>query len=237
MLNPYDPQASMGDTTDPGVYNNVAAFLGNPGVQASLLSAGLQLMQPPEFGQNGLAHLASAVGAGGESAQLQNKQQLAQSEASSKQDLRSAQADAAASRAETAGARSDAAASRLGLEQQKLQAMNERNNLNNRVRVSVAYQNYVKDVGRRNLLAPAGQQEPILPIGDWIKANPALQGLLPEGGSGTTDDTSSPTSPTATPTSSAKPIPTVQDIAYLRANPGMRDRFIARFGQLPPGFQ
>lgn len=49
-------------------------FLSHPVVQSSLLSAGLQMMQPIGFGQTPAGHVAQAIGAGGESVARSAKQ-------------------------------------------------------------------------------------------------------------------------------------------------------------------
>ncbi len=157
----------------------LGAFLDDPNGRAALLSAGLALMQPPSFGDNPTSQIGRAIGAAGESATANQLMGLKEQDADSKATLREAQAGAATARAESAGARADAAGSRLGLQRAQLEALNERNLLQNRVRLSGMYQQYVKDTAKRNqdksLLG--GSPDPVLPMNDWIAQNPMLKNM------------------------------------------------------------
>lgn len=228
FLDPFTPGQTTDPTAgvDPSTYDKVrsewGAFMGDPQGRAALLSAGLALMQPPSFGDTGASQIARAIGAGGESAAMGEAQDIQkkglaikQQEANSKEDLRASQATAAEARAGTAGARADAAGTRLELQKQQLQAMNDRNLLGNRVRLSGMYQNYVKDVAKRNSdPLRTSPPDPVLPMGDWLKQNPMLSqmGLVPTNDA--TDDQAAdnagvPTASPSTTTSSApKPMPT-----------------------------
>lgn len=163
------------------------AFLGNPQGRAALLSGGLALMQPPSFGDNPASQIARAIGSAGESATANQATSMKGQELESKQDLRGTQAEsaiaragAAEARAGAAGTRSEAAADRLGFQRERLNQMTERNMLNNRVRLSNMYQQYVKQIGDRNA-SPlrTGAPEPVLPIQDWVSKNPLLAGMMP----------------------------------------------------------
>lgn len=237
----FDP-FSPGETTDPtaGVDPNTYAkvrqewdtFLGNPQGRAALLSAGLALMQPPSFGDTGASQIGRAIGAAGESATTNQIMGMKEREQESKADLRGAQATAAEARAGTAEARAGAAGSRIELQKEQLRSMNERNLLGNRVRLSGMYQNYVKEVAKRNqdskLIDPTKPPEPVLPIKDWIKQNPMLKSLglvPPEATSATSeDDTEIPdTSPSTTTSSASSGAPQVGEVRkgyrYKGGNP------------------
>lgn len=206
-MDPYDPfTPAQNSAADPSTFealrNQWSSFLSDPQGRAALLSAGLTMMQPQNFGEDTFSQLGRAIGAAGESATANEAMDLKKQEAESKADLRGAQATAAESRAATAGARADTSAANLTLKQEQLKAANERNLLGNRVRLSGMYQNYVKDVAQRNqsasLLNPGAPPEPILPIGDWIKQNPMLKNLGLVG-----NDISTTETPTETPTTAA----------------------------------
>lgn len=84
-----------------------------------------------------------------------------------------------------------AARSELGAS--RLEGAQERNRLSNQVRLSQMYQTYVKDVAKRNdpitlSMRPGATPEPVLPMGDWIKANPLLRNMGLTEAEGTPED-------------------------------------------------
>lgn len=89
----------------PGLMTEWNDALNDPTVRASLLSAGLALMQPPGFGQTGAGQLAQVVGAAGETVGQREKMDEAsrgldikQQEADSRQTQRATAADNASTR-------------------------------------------------------------------------------------------------------------------------------------------
>lgn len=193
MEDPFTPQDPQGLDTS-GLAQSLA-FLDDPKLRSALLSTGIALMQPPSFGDTFPSQLGRAVGAGGESVRTQEAADIKQQEADSKAALREAQAGAAGARADTAGARADTATQRLALEREKMNALNDRNTLGNRVRLSNLYQQYVRDTNKDNVaiakqnadpLRPRGSEptplKTIDPIEDWVAKNPSLRssGLIPQ---------------------------------------------------------
>lgn len=221
-----DPTAGLGSSTFDKVRSEWDAFLGDPQGRAALLSAGLQMMQAPNFGEDTVGQIGRAIGAAGESATKNQAQALKEREADSKADLRSAQAtnaearaNAADARAGTADARASTAASRLDLARERLESSKTQNMLGNRVKLSGMYQSYVKDIAKRNAdPLKTGAPEPVLPMSDWIKQNPMLRnmGLVPDsasGGSGDEDDTNIPaTSPSTTTQAPQSGVPAVGEV-------------------------
>lgn len=215
---PFDPQNSdPAAGVDPGTFDKVRAewdsFMGNPQGRAALLSAGLAMMQPPSFGDTPMAQIARGIGAAGESATANQVMGMKERDQESKADLRGAQAMAAEARAGTAEARAGAAGSRLELQKAQIDAANQRNNLNNRVRLSNLYQNYIKDVAKRNAdPLRTTPPDPVLPMGDWIAQNPMLKNMglvgAPAGAAATSDDGDDDTEvPAAASTTSAPQAP------------------------------
>lgn len=240
MAGPLDPFNPGEDNSpfggiDPQAFTRVRqewdSFLGNPQGRAALLSAGLSLMQPPSFGDTGASQIARAIGAGGESATRNEAMDLKKSEAMSKDESRAVASEAkmlnAETRASAADARTGAAGSRMELQSERLRNQTERAQMANKVRLSIAYQNYVKEVAKRNdpiALSMRGKDaipEPVLPIGDWVKANPMLRNL------GLTDETTNPDDNTVVPASAdttSKPTTTrspqdMQALEWANANP------------------
>lgn len=180
------PEVNTGELT-----NQWMNFLNDPRGRAALLSFGTQLMQPTNFGQTPMGNLGAAIGAGSEGAMNQEKLDMAQQEAASKQDLRGAQAESAISRAAAAEARANAAgansanmATRLQIAQLTQDNLNERNRLGNTIRVQQEYRNYAKgvdDLNRRAQLT-GGTQQPKLEFDAWLNKYPHLKLMMQGGG-------------------------------------------------------
>lgn len=200
LLDPFSP-GPVNDPTagvDPSTYTRVRqewdSFLGNPQGRAALLSAGLALMQPPSFGDTPTSQIGRAIGAAGQSASANQAMDLKEREQESKADLRSAQAAAAEARAETAGARAGSSGARLELARERLESQQRQSLLGSRIRLSNMYQNYVKDIAKRNsdakIYNPSATPEPVLSMQDWISQNPMLRqmGLVPSQSGGSVDD-------------------------------------------------
>lgn len=175
-LSPFDPTPDQsvpqapqgaGNTTD--LAGGWRDWINRPNNQAALMQFGIAMMQPIGIGETPLSHAASAVGSGGEAAARVTKQGLAEREASSREELRAAQAGLAGARAETAGARSDAAANRLDTARERLAFQQQNADTNQRIRALLGYQQYQKGMADRNTRNAliGGQPEPILPFEDW----------------------------------------------------------------------
>lgn len=196
-----------------GMSPEVMGFLQNPRGQAALLQAGLNLMGGPAWGDTGASQIARAVGSGGEALGRQEAEDLKAQEAASKQTLREAQAtnaearaNAATARAGQAGTTAELARERLGIARSQEEGRQQRALLGGRIRLSGMYQNYLKDVAKRNA-DPLRTGTPEVPLGmtDWIKQNPTLStlGLIPEGTTGAEIDDEA--APAATPGTAAVP--------------------------------
>lgn len=106
---PEQPAQSQGSDMA-GAWRN---WLSDPDNRAALMQFGISLMQPVAVGQTPLGHFGQALGSAGETLDRRKAMALKEQEASSKQDLREAQA----SNAET---RAAAAMSNLGLQSENL---------------------------------------------------------------------------------------------------------------------
>lgn len=121
---------------------------------------------------------------------------------------------------EIAELRRSEGAARTELGQARLEGAGERNRLGNQVRLSQMYQNYVRDVAKRNdpialSMRPGAVPESVLPINEWIKTNPMLKnsGLIDND---TDEDTFVP--PTSNTTSGRSP-QDAQALTWANANP------------------
>lgn len=92
---PPAPAQSAGSDVA-GAWRN---WLGDPSNRAALMQFGISLMQPMPVGQNAIGHFGTALGSAGEAMDRQRAMALKEREATSKQDLREAQAGNAESRA------------------------------------------------------------------------------------------------------------------------------------------
>lgn len=180
-----DPTAGLPDMgTFEQLRNQWATFLDDPRGRAALLSTGINLMQPPSFGDTGASQIGRAIGAGGETLNRTEAMDLKQQEADSRAQLREAQAGAA-------GARAGAAGSAATLASERLQNQRTLGNLGARVKLSGMYQGYVQGVQKRNQAAqlqyekdkilypdrPPPQPEQAQDMNTWMQSNPLVRDL------------------------------------------------------------
>lgn len=239
-FDPWVPQPGPIQVGGPAPGN----FMDDPRARAALLSFGLSMMQPPSFGDNAVSQIGRAIGAGGEAvgrveAQARKDAEfgLKAQEVESRQDLRAAQADAATSRAETAAARASTVgdrnlytAERLRLEQERLEQQKGYQGIQNQIRISNAYQKYVKDTTERNndIGRPRNQPpEPILDYATWLQRSGLAAGA--PAGASTSDGTSLP--PTRTP-GAATPAPSAASPSGNRNPPPPRNPAERKMGQV-----
>lgn len=212
ILDPFNPgvdetpNAGVDSRTFDKVRSEWDSFLGNPQGRAAFLSMGLQLMQPPSFGDTGASQIGRAIGAGGASATANQAMDLKESEASSKDDLRQARAQSAMQNAETraiaAEARTGAAGARSDTALARLQHAQESSKLRAAIQLSGQYQNYSRSVAERNRKGSSDPlqtgkfvPEPTLSYPEWVAANPMLKNLGltgPNAAGATEDDTAIP---------------------------------------------
>lgn len=242
ILDPFNPgvDATPQAGVDPGTYDKVRSewesFLGNPQGRAALLSAGLQLMQPPSFGDTPASQIGRAIGAGGASATANQAMEIKENEAASKDELRQARAQAAlensATRASAAEARVGAAGARSETAALRLQHMQEAARTRGAIQLSQQFQGYVRSVAERNRKGQEAAQftgrpfvpEPVLAYPDWIRQNPMLKNLGFDTGGGATseDDTVVPPSANTAPAGPAPAARSPQDqqaLEWANANP------------------
>lgn len=184
----YDPVAGL---IDPDTYSKIAdqwtSFLDQPGGRAGVLSAGLALMQPGAWGQNGAAQIGSAIGAAGEASGRVETMNLKQREAASKEDSRAAAASLAEARAANAGQAAQLQESRLA-QQKTLAQLTASNQLR---RLHSDYVNKTQAINQRIsgdvLNPPAGRPGhnpplPIVPFEQWLQSDPAARQLAERAG-------------------------------------------------------
>lgn len=173
------------DPNQPSIGDQFSQFLADPRGRAALLQMGLQGMSPPTWGDTTSGQIARAVGSGGEAAGRGEAMDIRSQEASSKQDLRAAQADAATARSGQAATTADLARERLGLGKLQEEGRQMRNMLGNRVRLSALYQADKAAMEKQNanpLVLPK-DRKPIPTLDQWVQEKaPFLRGmgLLPD---------------------------------------------------------
>lgn len=233
---PFDfGTTESGDSQAPqqgDVMRNIGAFMGDPRVQGALLSSGIALMQPPSYGDNFVSQLGRAIGAAGESATAQQKQDIAQSESESKQDLRGAQADAAAARSATAASESQRKANEFQAKQDAAAAERAIRALRAEGNMRAQYATDVRKVAEYNANqrlfgGPNAHQLPELSFEEYVAANPhlrAMYGLPDDWKPGNTATppvplTPKPTQPVTNPPPTPQtPVPPPTDKSLLRPN-------------------
>jgi hypothetical protein len=194
----FDPIAGL---IDPQTYDKIASqwtsFLDQPGGRASVLSAGLALMQPGGWGQNGAAQIGSAIGAGGEAMGRVEAMNLKQREADSKDMLRAAQADAAGARAGAAGQALEVQRLRNegALTLGQLRAASQLRQMHSSYeKATLAEKNKIEgDILNPPVGKPGHREGPTpLPFEQWLQRDPAARELAARtgyslgGGAGTT---------------------------------------------------
>lgn len=174
------------DPNQPDASSQLSQTFNDPRAKAALLQAGLSLMAGPTWGDTGASQLARAVGTGGEAVGRGEAMDIKAQEADSKDQLREAQAGAATARSGQAATQADLARERLGIARVAEQGKTDRNTLGGRIRLSGMYQQYLKDLAKRNadvMKPPGSPAEVPLDMQNWIKNNPTLNtlGLIPPG--------------------------------------------------------
>lgn len=180
----FSPGPWVDPSQQPGpAQQQVMGFLQDPRGQAALLQAGLGLMGGATWGDTPSSQIARAVGSGGEAVGRQEAADIKQQESDTKSALREAQAGAAQARSGAAATTADLARERLGIARTQEEGKRDRAMLGGRIRLSGMYQNYLKDVAKRNSdVMHTGPAEVPLGMQDWIKQNPTLKtlGLIPQ---------------------------------------------------------
>lgn len=201
-LDPFNPGVDASPTAgvEPGTFAKVRSewdsFLENPQGRAALLSMGLQLAQPPSFGDNGLSQVARAIGAGGESVTANQAMDLKEREATSKDESRQAQSEArlmgAESRATAAEARMGAAGARNEAQAARL----EQGRQGHQLRLFMGYHGAMAKIRAENAKGAADftqrgtfVPQPIPSLQEWVQQGGALTSGLGGGTGNPEDDT------------------------------------------------
>ncbi len=145
-------------------------WVDKPNNRAALMQFGIAMLQPMGMGETGSSHFANAVGTAGEAHQnVTRQEQLARKEDT-----------AATLRESTASAReqsANAAEMRALMSGQNTGLRLENTGLQNTIRQQQAdtadrraYEDYRSKTGQANMLAPKGQEEPILDFEGWRRS-------------------------------------------------------------------
>jgi hypothetical protein len=146
-------------------------FLADPQGRAALASFGVQLMQPPQWGQGVAGQVGSALWQAGASATATQAQDLKEQEAASRAALREAQVGKAESAATTAAGRLENQRVALDLKkvQMELADENKKRALEQTERKN--YDAYVEKTRKRNESGAlvGTPQEPVYGVDDWLR--------------------------------------------------------------------
>lgn len=150
--NPFDLSKAMGSMGDRfnGLKKQWDQYLQDPAAQTATMQFAINMMQPPSFGDTGMARIGRALGSAGEAVGRREEMERKDVEAEAKTQT----AEARSRAAETAAGR---AADRAFYEQQRLGQFGETearkketSQLQATVKANVIYQRYVKEVLDRN---------------------------------------------------------------------------------------
>jgi|SRR5215471_4056355 len=166
-----------------GGLQDVTTALGDPRLNAALLSTGLSLMTPSWGGP--MAAFAQGLGAAGEGIRQGEKLDIAKQEAESKQALRESQATAAEARAGAAGARLSAAGDRLQYLKAGQENLDRQRDISNLLRVYNSFDVYQRRIAAenkaiqdQNVLRGKNAQLPLKPAmtrEEFINSNPEFK--------------------------------------------------------------
>lgn len=193
MNDPWNPQGQQGapqaqPPQEGGLFDQWNAALQDPKVRSALLQFGTSLLSGPQWGDTFGSQVGRAIGDVGGMYGRQTAEDIATSEATSKQDLRKAQADAAAERATLVGQNTDLRAQGLQIQRDK---MNLQQTLRNMMRHNEAqrqYQAYVQQYNNDKLVNPKLRNTDALKFAPWASQNgfgdvaygPNIEGFGPQ---------------------------------------------------------
>lgn len=171
MAGPLDP-FNPGPTADPiaslpnaDTFSQIKSqwdtFLGSPGGMTALLQFGINMSQPPHFGDTTMSMLGRAVGGAGEAVTRQQELERKDRESESRIELQEARAERARMGAEHAGAIRDYKGRELDLKQQAIDQRKESSRLQANYNALRMYNKYRQDVAQRNADAEKEWNDPV----------------------------------------------------------------------------
>lgn len=219
-----DPTANLPDAGTFGkIQDQWNAFLDKPGGRAALLSFGINLLQPPSFGDNPLAQVGRAIGAAGETGGRieamdvkQQEEALKAQEAASKEELRTANTQLAGAHAAHYGTMAQLAQERnANLIERNAQALTL-GKLAASNQLYGKYNTYRQDAERENLKRSQDfinkpPQVPVLSFEEFLGSDAGARDIAERAGIGVT-----PKAPAAKPTASGAD---AQALEWLKNNP------------------
>jgi hypothetical protein len=191
MANPFvagadpDPTAGLPDSdTFSKLQDQWNTFLAKPEGQAALLSFGINMLQPPSFGDNPLAQAGRAIGHAGETVGNIEKMDIAQREAASKEDERASRAQLAESKAAHAGDVSTLGTERNRLLLENTQAKLELGRLSANMTLQGRYDKDKMAYDRDVMHPPPGSPGyvPFPSYSEWLVSSPETRELAAKAG-------------------------------------------------------
>lgn len=137
------------------------SFLEQPGAKTALLQFGINMMQPPSFGDTAFSQMGRAIGAAGEASTRQQVEERKEMEAEAKADVAEMRAYAAQQRAGATGAKTELEREKLGISRERLENQRRQQDLTTRYNLLRGYQSYRREVEKRNAKIAADWNDPI----------------------------------------------------------------------------
>jgi hypothetical protein len=198
-------------------------FLEQPGGRTALLQFGINMMQPPSFGDTGISQVGRAIGSAGEAVTRQSELERKEMESESKADLAASRGYAAELRAENAGQRSSREGERLMMTRERLDNQKRQQDLTTRYNLLRSYQAYRREAEKANAKVEAAWNDPVAaamrPKGavkpppqpvmseDEFLASPLSRAYLDRAGMAAPPPSAAPAAPPASPTLTGRPVP------------------------------
>ena len=163
-----------GDLPDANTFSKLQdqwnTFLDKPEGRAALLSFGINMLQPPSFGDNPLSQAGRAIGAAGQTLSNIEKMDIVQQEAASKEAAREAAANLAEARAGQAGLTGQLGQERLAAQREAIQARQETSRLSASLQLQKMYQTEKQKFEADFINNP--QRVPFQNYSEWLISDP-----------------------------------------------------------------
>lgn len=179
---PQEGPDNTGGTDVGGLADKWRGWVAKPSNRAALMQFGVAMLQPIQQGETGSSRFANALGSGGEASERVTNQAQKEKASEDTSQLRESNANLASERAshvgqtaelraQNAGAVLDLKRQGLQMQQDRLQNVQQQGQTLNSIRLSNAYQNYVRDTTKQNSDPLNESPQPVMDFDTWQQAN------------------------------------------------------------------